>query len=360
VKQPLSVGVVGLGPWGARLADRWSGAPGLRWLGAAERRGAEAAGGLATRSLDALLQDRPALVLVATEPAAHEAVALRCLAAGAAVFIEKPPALDLAGLRRLEAAAVRPHRLFGSSVWLDVPMVSAWLAAAAEGRGRRAVRLVRHNPTAPARGLDELVDLAPHDLLLLHTLQGRLADRVRAVRRPDGVRAALCWDEDRPLQAILDLSWQRPRRRELLLLAEGLVLQAAEGPAGPGGRAAERAGERAGGRGGEAGLWRGPGAPAALLTYDEDDALIADPVDPWPEAAAWAPLPLPVGPEPLIAEQQRILGWMAAPGAAPTAAAAWQAQRLGVAALQALRRSLAGDGGWVRPDPPPALPWAPG
>ena len=123
--QPLSVGLVGLGPWGQRLAARWSAAPGLRWLGAADRRGAEAQLGLPSPlSLDALLAARPGLVLVATEPAAHEAVAQRCLAAGAAVFIEKPPALTVRGLDALQRAAGGPGRLFGSAVWLDVPWVS--------------------------------------------------------------------------------------------------------------------------------------------------------------------------------------------------------------------------------------------
>jgi predicted dehydrogenase len=316
--RPLRVGVVGQGPWGQRLAARWAGAPGVDWRGAA-------APGL--RPLEGLLDEGLDLALVATDPASHAAVAARCLRAGGAVFVEKPPALDLDELAELEAAAGAPGRLIGSSVWLAVPWVRAAraaLAARPAGRGAR-LELWRHNPSAPATGIDELVDLAPHDLLLLHALTGRSADRAQAHRLPGGVRAQLWWrnpvgedgdnGEDAALHVTIDLSWALPRARGLRLW-EGSAprLWAAESAGGPA-EGAER---------------DATGAPA--------------------------PLALPDGPEPLIAERDAILGALRQ---ADTAAleAAWAQQRRGVATLAALRASLAAGGARLPIPAPPDPPW---
>jgi predicted dehydrogenase len=313
LRRPLRVGVVGQGPWGQRLAARWAAAPGVDW------RGAAAPG---QRTLEALLDEGLDLALIATEPARHATVAARCLATCGAVFNEKPPALDLDELALIEAAAGRPGRLIGSSVWMAVPWVQAAqraLCAAAPNTAQARLELWRHNPVAPPSGIDELVDLVPHDLLLLHSHTRRLADLAQATRGPSGVEAQLWWaarhGQDDALHAVIDLSWAKPRARGLRLAL-----------------------------GSHAQLWAGEAGhhPAEAWVLDANDVA--------------QPIPLAPSPEPLLTERDLVLDALRRADHAQLDAA-WAHQRRGVATLAALRSSLAENGARIPIQAPPAPPW---
>ena len=110
---PTRVGVVGLGYWGPNLArnlDRLPDAE-LRWLcdgsEAARARAAPAFPGVRlSADLDELLVDPQLDALVCATPVpTHAEVALRALAAGKHVFVEKPLAQSIAAAEEVAAAA---------------------------------------------------------------------------------------------------------------------------------------------------------------------------------------------------------------------------------------------------------------
>lgn len=123
-------------------------------------------------------EDLPAgadLVVVATPPDAHAALALQCLRAGAAVLVEKPLAVTLAEADLLVAAAAEgPGRLVVAENLLHAP---AWRAVRASGGGlgtltHVSARTVQPPPTwghftRPLRDGGVLFDLGPHPVALV-------------------------------------------------------------------------------------------------------------------------------------------------------------------------------------------------
>jgi predicted dehydrogenase/threonine dehydrogenase-like Zn-dependent dehydrogenase len=110
----LGVGVVGAGSFaqGTILPALREAGFRLRAVASATGRSAEAArrqyGFERAVAVDELLHDpEVGLVIVCTRHSSHAPVAEAALQAGKAVFVEKPPALTLDGLRRLEEAAER-------------------------------------------------------------------------------------------------------------------------------------------------------------------------------------------------------------------------------------------------------------
>jgi scyllo-inositol 2-dehydrogenase (NADP+) len=112
-RRPVRVAVVGLGKMGLAHTALLATIDGVELVGLADRARGAGRGlrGLGFRAplfgdLDALLAAvRPDAVWVCTPPDAHCAVATRCLAAGAAVFVEKPLAHTLADAVRIADAA---------------------------------------------------------------------------------------------------------------------------------------------------------------------------------------------------------------------------------------------------------------
>ena len=97
--EPLTVGQVGLGPWGSNLARNFNELARLRWLcDAAEDKLAGLPGRfpsarLTARFDDLLEDDEVDAVVVATPVLTHAELAKRALSAGKHVFVEKPMAL---------------------------------------------------------------------------------------------------------------------------------------------------------------------------------------------------------------------------------------------------------------------------
>src|SRR5688500_3335471 len=105
--RPVAVGLVGAGPWAARMAGPVLAAGPQTRLAAGWSRRPEAAAQLAARlgthaagSYEELL-DQCEAVAFAVPPDVQAALAPRAARAGKALLLEKPIALDLAGARAL-------------------------------------------------------------------------------------------------------------------------------------------------------------------------------------------------------------------------------------------------------------------
>lgn len=116
--EPVSIGILGLGYWGPNLARNLAALAGVEvsWLcdGQPERLEHQRVGHPSARTtarFEDLLED-PALdaVVIATPVPTHEELALKAIAAGKHVFIEKPLAGTLEGAERLAAAAAASDR----------------------------------------------------------------------------------------------------------------------------------------------------------------------------------------------------------------------------------------------------------
>jgi predicted dehydrogenase len=111
VDDPVRVGQVGLGAWGANLVRNVEELAELRWLcdadeGRREQFARRFPGARPTGSFDDLLED-PELeaVVIATPVPTHYELARRALEAGKHVFVEKPPAMRADEMRELVALA---------------------------------------------------------------------------------------------------------------------------------------------------------------------------------------------------------------------------------------------------------------
>jgi UDP-N-acetyl-2-amino-2-deoxyglucuronate dehydrogenase len=161
------------------------------------------------------------VLVVATPPAAHTALALQGLAAGADVLVEKPLASTLADADRLVSAADDPGApvLRCAENLLHAP---AWRAVAAR---RGALGPLRHLSARTLQSPPDwghfagaltdggvLFDLGPHPVALLLGLAGEVATGVRATLssgRADGAdddaRVVLRFASG--LEATLEVSW---------------------------------------------------------------------------------------------------------------------------------------------------------
>jgi predicted dehydrogenase/nucleoside-diphosphate-sugar epimerase len=114
--RPVRVAIVGLGKLGVAHTAVLSMIPGVTLVGLTD---ALPAGGKSLRGMgflapfyptlaELLAQAKPDAVWVCTPPHAHEPVARQCVEAGAAVFVEKPLAQDVASAERLAELSRRP------------------------------------------------------------------------------------------------------------------------------------------------------------------------------------------------------------------------------------------------------------
>jgi predicted dehydrogenase len=121
--EPVTLGIAGLGPWGANLARNFNDLARLVWVcDTGDARLEEAAARFpdarATTRFDELLEDEAVdAVVVATNVPTHAELARRALAAGKHVFVEKPMALrgddaeELVALAEERALVLMPGHL---------------------------------------------------------------------------------------------------------------------------------------------------------------------------------------------------------------------------------------------------------
>jgi predicted dehydrogenase len=121
--EPVTLGIAGLGPWGANLARNFNDLARLAWVcdrgdARLEEAAARFPDARATTRFDELLEDEAVdAVVVATNVPTHAELARRALAAGKHVFVEKPMALrgddaeELVALAEERALVLMPGHL---------------------------------------------------------------------------------------------------------------------------------------------------------------------------------------------------------------------------------------------------------
>lgn len=198
----IKLGLAGAGPWGRKLIAALARLPGVELGAVASRNPATRAlvpkGCVVTEDWRALARD-PALdgVVIATPPVLHADMAIACLAAGKAVFVEKPLALDSGSA---EAVCIQAEKsgavAMTDHVHLFHPAYSELkrqLPALAPIHGLRA----RGGRFGPFRAeVPVLWDWGPHDVAFALDLLGLEPKRVRAEARekrrtPDGTGETL-------------------------------------------------------------------------------------------------------------------------------------------------------------------------
>jgi len=197
---PLAVGLAGAGPWARTVhAPMLAAGPETR-LAAVWSRTEESARSLAAEhevpavaSFDALLETCDA-VAIAVPPDAQAELAVRAAAAGKALLLEKPLALDLAGAERVATAVAAAG--VGSVMVLTyrfAPAVRAFLADASgfSATGGRACFLSGAFLGGPFAGSawrvehGALLDVGPHILDLVDAALGPIV-AMRAHESTDG------------------------------------------------------------------------------------------------------------------------------------------------------------------------------
>ena len=175
----LRVALAGCGGWGQNLLRVLVESPRARVVAVADTqplRRAVAAGlapeAAVVATLDEALAVAPDAVVIATPPHTHGALALRALAAGADVFVEKPLATRVADAERLVARAASLGRVGMVGHLLRYhPAVERLLELA---RGGALGALQRFESTRISisgdRSASALWTLGPHDFSVLHAL----------------------------------------------------------------------------------------------------------------------------------------------------------------------------------------------
>jgi predicted dehydrogenase len=213
----IGIAVVGAGPWGATLAGAFARLPQarLRWICELDEPRRTRAGvvhadvTLTANFEDALRDPEVAAVVVAVDPPRHHPVAIRALAAGKHVYVEKPLALSTRDAEELCAAAdARGLVLTVGHLLLHHPAIERAREIVAQGLlGEPLTVSSRRMMAGPPRQPGSAWwALAPHDVsLALHLFGAMPADvsasggawgraqednEATAVLRFDGVRAA--------------------------------------------------------------------------------------------------------------------------------------------------------------------------
>ncbi|NUR30922.1 MAG: Gfo/Idh/MocA family oxidoreductase [Catenulispora sp.] len=176
--EPIGVAVVGAGYWGPNLVRNFQSSPDfrLRWLCDLDvARAKKVLGGYSTvQPTDdlalVLADENVAAVAIATPAGTHLDVAMRALAAGKHVLVEKPLAATYAEGRQLVAEAERRGLiLMCDHTFCYTPVVTRIreLVHSGEIGDLQFLDSVRINLGLVQRDIDVLWDLAPHDLSIL-------------------------------------------------------------------------------------------------------------------------------------------------------------------------------------------------
>ena len=187
--KPVRLGLAGAGPWGRKLIAAIGRVPALELVAVASRNPA-------TRSVVpkncAVVEDWRALagnraiegILIATPPALHAEMALAYLAAGKAVLVEKPLALDPASAESVFVAAKNAGAVaMTNHVHLFHPAYVELKRRLPEFAPIHGLR-TRSGRQGPFRAdVPVLWDWGPHDVAFALDLLGLEPDRVRAEAR---------------------------------------------------------------------------------------------------------------------------------------------------------------------------------
>src|ERR1044072_5223477 len=172
--RPLRIGVVGVGVMGSNHARVLAGLSGVTLVGVAdpnlEQAGlvARTLGCAAVATVDELLNLKPDAVCIAAPTELHHQVALRCIARGVHVLVEKPIASSVAeGEEIVTAAALAGVTLMVGHVERFNPAVEA-IKQALRGESILSIGITRVGPFPPRMSkVGVVIDLAVHDIDLI-------------------------------------------------------------------------------------------------------------------------------------------------------------------------------------------------
>src|SRR5512132_1860787 len=173
-ERPLRVGVVGVGVMGSNHARVFVGLPGTELVGVADpdRKQAEfvarTLGCDATAGVEELLERRVDAITVAAPTHLHRDIALKCIARGVHVMVEKPIASSVEEGREIIAAARRANlTLMVGHVERFNPAVEA-IKEAICGEDILSIAITRVGPFPPRMSnVGVVIDLAVHDIDLI-------------------------------------------------------------------------------------------------------------------------------------------------------------------------------------------------
>jgi predicted dehydrogenase len=227
-----AVGLVGYGYWGSNLARNLAAAPTVRLVGIAEedegrREAAEETFGLLRTwsGLDALLDDPDVEAVVLATPAAlHAEQALRVLASGRHVMVEKPLALSPDDAEEVVRAADDANRIvMVGHTFLYSPPIQR-LRAYVEQGDLGAIQYLysqRLSLGRIRRDCNALWNFAPHDISIMLYLLGERPVEVsgRGFSFIAGDLADVCFASimfESGIGANVHVSWIDPRKARLL------------------------------------------------------------------------------------------------------------------------------------------------
>ena len=219
----LKAGVAGAGVFGGYHANKLSGLEGVQLariydhsLAHAEALAARS-GGEPTDDFAAFL-DGLDTVTIATPADSHADLALRAVAAGAHVYVEKPLAASLEEADKLVAAVAKAGRVGACGHQERVTFAAMGLLDAAE-QPRMLTSIRRGAPSARARDVSCVLDLMIHDLDLALLLSGGEAVAVEAEGGFDTVKAEVVFSNG--LVATFESSREAPARERMMTLDYG-------------------------------------------------------------------------------------------------------------------------------------------
>lgn len=187
----MRAAVIGVGSMGANHVRILGDAAGVQLVGVADPDPVRVAKATAGREFPGfpdvatlLRETQPEMVSIVVPTGLHEETALRVIAAGAHVLVEKPLAASLDGAKRLaRAAAERGVILTAGHIERFNSAIIELKQRLAGGQGGRVlqVRACRVGPFPHRiRDVGVIHDLAPHDIDIMRFLLGQEVDRVYA------------------------------------------------------------------------------------------------------------------------------------------------------------------------------------
>ncbi len=233
----LKAAVIGIGSMGANHMRVLGDMAGVELVGVADADAARVAQLTAGRSFPGftdvatlLAETQPDLVSIVVPTGMHEAVALACIDAGAAVLVEKPIAGTMTAAEHIaEAARSRGTVLTVGHIERFNPAIRELKARLAAGQGGRVLQ-IRARRVGPfphrIRDVGVIHDLAPHDIDVMRYLLGDEVERVyaEAQRRintdNEDIFVGMLHFQGGAL-GVLDINWLTPtKERTLTVLCE--------------------------------------------------------------------------------------------------------------------------------------------
>jgi predicted dehydrogenase/acetyltransferase-like isoleucine patch superfamily enzyme len=231
---PPKVGVIGCGYWGRNLVRNFAELGALAAVSDSQKeRQNEFAARCGVAGLDVaeMLRAKDIVAIVIAAPAAqHGSLAMRALAAGKHVFVEKPLALDVAEAERVLQHAEQADRLVMVGHLLQYhPAFLKLKELVAQGELGRIQYIYSNRLNLGKFRREENVfwSFAPHDISMILSLAGGLPERVHAIghcylhkRIADVTTTHL--DFANGIQAHVFVSWLHPfKEQKLVVVGDG-------------------------------------------------------------------------------------------------------------------------------------------